>query len=129
MGALALAGMLSNSPQAAARDRQAAVSPLSPAESHFPGRIKRVIHLFMNGGPSQIDTFDPKPLLHKMDGKPLPDSLLNQLQATQKNRAGVLFASPFRFQKRGECGLDVSDLYPHVAQHADDLCVIRSMQG
>lgn len=131
MGALALAGMLERSASAAEADngRQAAVSPLAQAESQFPGRVKRVIHLFMNGGPSQIDTFDPKPLLNKLDGKPLPDSLLKQLQPTQRKRAGVLFASPFRFRKRGASGLDVSDLYPHVARHADDLCVIRSMQG
>ena len=131
MGALALAGMLGSSrhTMAGPADRQATVSPLAPSQSHFPGKIKRVIHLFMNGGPSQIDTFDPKPLLHRLDGKPLPDSLLSQLQPTQRKRAGVLFASPFRFQKRGESGLDVSDLYPHVARHADDLCVVRSMQG
>lgn len=130
-GAVALAELLggSGSANGSPNDRQFAESPLSAASTHFPGRVKRVIHLFMNGGPSQIDTFDPKPLLHKMDGRPLPKTLLNQLQPTQRKRVGVCFASPFRFQKRGESGLEVSDLYPHVARHADDLCVIRSMQG
>ena len=104
-------------------------APLAVREPHFPARAKRVIHLFMNGGPSQIDTFDPKPGLAKLDGKPLPDSVLNALQNVQKGRAGTIWASPFKFSKHGQSGLEISELYPHVAKHADDLCVIRSMQG
>ncbi|MCA9176247.1 MAG: DUF1501 domain-containing protein [Planctomycetales bacterium] len=118
LGSLAMAGMLS-----------AAESPLAQRESHFAPRARRVIHLFMNGGPSQIDTFDPKPHFAKFDGKPLPDSVKNQLQPTQRNRVGVVLASPFKFQRHGESGMEISDLYPHVARHADDLCVVRSMQG
>ena len=131
MGALALSGLLaaSDDSPAAALERGAGISPLMAARPLFPARAKRIIHLFMNGGPSQIDTFDPKPLLNRLDGQPLPDSIAEQLQPTQRKRVGELFGSPFQFQRRGLCGLDVSELYPHVAQHADDLCVIRSMQG
>lgn len=105
------------------------VSPLAVRQSHFPAKAKRVIHLFMNGGPSQIDTFDPKPELNKRHWEPLPDSIKNRLQRTQRNRAGSIFASPFEFRKHGQSGQDISDLFPHVARHADDLCVIRSMVG
>ncbi len=83
----------------------------------------------MNGGPSQMDTFDRKPELNRLDGKPLPESIKKQLQPTQLNRAGDLFGSPFKFKKYGECGLEVSELFSNVGQHADELCVIRSMQG
>ncbi len=123
-GALALQGLL-----AEADDKAAPASPLSVRQPHFPAKIKRVIHLFMNGGPSQIDTFDPKPMVSQQNGKPLPASIKKRLQPTQRNRAGTLFGSPFKFQKHGQCGRDISELYPHVAKHADELCVIRSMQG
>lgn len=103
------------------------LNPLAPRQPHFPARVKRVIHLFMNGGPSQIDTFDPKPDLAKLDGKPLPDSIKERLQPVQKARVGNIFASPFQFAKHGESGLEVSELFPNVARHADSLCVIRSM--
>lgn len=129
VGALALAGLMSNHPNAQIRTGHAGKSPLSAAPPQYPATVKRIIHLFMNGGPSQIDTFDRKPQLEKLDGKPLPESFLRQLQPTQRNRAGVLMASPFRFQKHGSSGLEISELYPGVARHADELCVIRSMQG
>ncbi|WP_182866523.1 DUF1501 domain-containing protein [Stieleria mannarensis] len=126
LGSIALAGMLQ---QSASADRAPEESPLSELAPHFPPRVKRVIHLFMNGGPSQMDTFDRKPELDRLDGKPLPDSVKKQLQPTQRKRAGNLFGSPFKFKRYGECGLEVSELFPNVAEHADDLCVIRSMQG
>lgn len=124
-GALALTGLLAEAGETSA----APSGPLAVESPHFPARVKRVIHLMMNGGPSQIDTFDPKPEVQKLSGKPLPDSIKSQLQTTQRNRVGTLFGSPFQFQKHGECGMEISELYPHVARHADDLCVIRSMQG
>ena len=131
LGALALGGLLADCGDltAAPKKRQPAVSPLNVKAPHFAPKAKRVIHLFMNGGPSQIDTFDPKPLVSKLDGKPLPGSIKKTLQRTQRNRAGALFGATFKFRKYGECGLPVSELYPNVAQHADDLCVIRSMVG
>lgn len=131
IGSLALAGLLADKRQldAAPRSHTGSASPLSARPSHFPCRAKRIVHLFMNGGPSQIDTFDPKPDVTKLDGKPLPPSIKERLQQTQRNRAGVLFGSPFKFSKHGDSGLEISELFPHVAEHADELCVIRSMQG
>jgi len=129
LGGLALAGLLGHHSRSLAAEKEPSESPLSEKPPHFPAKAKRIIHLFMNGGPSQMDTFDPKPQLNRLDGKPLPDSVLQQLQPTQRNRAGSIFGSPFKFANHGESGLPVSELYPHVAKHVDDLCVIRSMQG
>ncbi|MEO0448073.1 MAG: DUF1501 domain-containing protein [Verrucomicrobiota bacterium] len=119
LGALALGDLLAEGEN----------SPLSVRRSHFPGKAKRVIHLFMNGGPSQMDTFDPKPQVTALHGKELPDSVKSKLQPTQKNRVGTLYGTPFSFEKHGASGLEISELYPRVAEHADDLCVIRSMKG
>ncbi len=129
LGSIALASLLQDSSSALGGISAADDSPLTEREPHFPARVKRVIHLFMNGGPSQMDTFDRKPKLNQLDGEPLPESVRNQLQPTQRKRAGNLFGSPFRFKKYGQSGLEVSELFPKVALHADDLCVIRSMQG
>jgi hypothetical protein len=87
-----------------------------------PARAKRVIFLFMNGGLSQVDSFDPKPALDKYHGKPLPGSVV----ATER-RTGTLLRSPFTFKKYGQCGMDVSELFPHVGGCADDICFIRSV--
>jgi hypothetical protein len=114
-GSLALAALLA---EEAAAARQPA-NPLAPRAPHFPGRAKRVIFLFMPGGPSQVDTFDPKPRLTRDNGKPSPKLYLGQ----KRN----LLASPWKFKKYGRSGLDVSELFPHVGSCADHLCVIRSM--
>ena len=100
-------------------------NPMLPKGPHFAPKAKRVIHLFMNGGPSHVDTFDPKPELTKWHGKVLPDE--NRLSTERKT--GAAYQSPFTFKKHGQSGLPVSDLFPHVAKHADDLCVIRSMRA
>jgi len=92
---------------------------------HLPARAKSVIFLYMDGGPSQVDTFDPKPLLTKYDRQD-PYSLF-KVEPTQFNNVGKVLASPWKFQPRGQSGLPISDLFPHVSQHADKLCVIRSM--
>src|SRR6185503_11282381 len=97
-------------------------SPLVPKQPHFAPRAKRVIHLFMNGGPSQLDSFDPKPSLKKWAGKPIPISFRTE------RKTGTAFPSPFSFKKHGASGLDVSELFPYTAEMADELCVIRSMQ-
>jgi hypothetical protein len=115
-GALAFAQMLAATVSAGEHN------PLAPKKPHFAPKVKRVIHLFMNGGPSQVDTFDPKPMLDKYDGKPLPIHLKTE------RKTGVGFASPFKFQKRGQSGIEVSELYPNLARHVDELCVIRSMR-
>ena len=91
---------------------------------HFPGKAKSVIHVFLNGGMSQVDTFDPKPELTRRDGQPLPyDNLLTE------RRTGVAMASPFEFQQHGESGIPVSDLFPHLSRCVDHLAVIRSMHA
>jgi len=97
-------------------------NPLAPKGPHFAGRAKRVIHIFANGGPSHVDTFDPKPALERYAGKPLPVETLKTVLQT-----GAAFPSPFKFRKHGQSGLEVSELFPHLAESADDLCVIRSM--
>jgi hypothetical protein len=102
----------------------AATNPLAPRSPHFPARAQRVIHLFMNGGPSHVDTFDPKPLLQRYAGQALPRENLRT-----ERRTGAAFPSPFRFQKHGQSGIEVSELFPHVAQCIDDIAVIRSMHA
>src|SRR5436190_7404693 len=88
----------------------------------YPQKVKRVIFLFMNGGCSTIDCFDPKPALEKYDGQPLPG---NQIKT--ERRTGELMKSPFKFKKYGQCGMDVSELWPHLGEVADDVCWIRSV--
>ena len=101
---------------------------LAPRPGHFPAKAKRAVFLFMNGGPSQVDTFDPKPELKKFDGKPYSPAAGIQVGSNGRP-IGHLMASPFEFQKHGASGLEISSLYPHLSQHADDLCVIRSMHA
>ncbi|AMV35490.1 hypothetical protein VN12_25590 [Pirellula sp. SH-Sr6A] len=97
-------------------------NPLAPKPPMFRPRAKRIIHLFMNGGPSQVDTFDPKPALEKYDGQRPPGSNLKT-----ERKTGGLMKSPFRFGRHGESGLEISEIFPHLSTCADDLCVIRSM--
>ena len=122
-GYLALASMLANRADASAT--AALTNPLAPREPHFAARAKRVIFLFMKGGPSGIDTFDYKPQLQKNDGKPLP---FDKPRVTFA-QTGNLLASPWEFQPRGQCGIPVSELFPHVATCIDDLCVLNSVHG
>jgi len=98
--------------------------PLAPKKPHFPAKAKRVIHLFMNGGPSHVDTFDPKPLLQKLAGKPLPMTNL-----PTERKTGAAFPSPYQFKKYGKSGIEVSEIFPHVGECIDDICVIRSMHA
>ena len=114
-GAVALAGLLTDEGQAAD----------GKPVRHHPPKAKSVIFLYMDGGPSQIDTFDYKPLLAKYDGKD-PHSLL-KVEPTQFDKVGKVMASPWKFQQHGECGQWVSELFPHVAKHVDDLAVVRSV--
>lgn len=116
-GALAFAALFGSSGTAALRDGAVAL--------HHPARIRNVIFLFMDGGPSQVDTFDPKPLLLQEHGNPFPASI----DATQFDNNGKTFASPYQFKPRGTSGLMISELFPHLSKSADDLCVIRSMSA
>ena len=99
---------------------------LLPKAQHFPGKAKAMISLFMMGGPSQMDLFDPKPMLTKYDGQSFPGEIKydNLAQASSK-----VFGSPWKFSKRGECGMELSELLPHLAKVADDICLIRSMSS
>ena len=114
MGALGLSSLLSG----------ASLNPLSPKAPHFRPRAKRIIHLFMNGGPSHVDTFDPKPMLQKHAGKMLPMPNL-----PTERKTGAAFGSPYSFSKYGQSGLPVSEIFPHTARHMDDICVLRSMRA
>ena len=99
-------------------------NPLSPRPPHFRPRAKRIIHLFMNGGPSHVDTFDPKPELARYAGKMLP---MRNLPTERKT--GAALPSPFKFAQHGQSGLPVSEIFPHTAKHADEICVLRSMRA
>ena len=102
------------------------VDPLAPKPPHFTPRAKRVIFLFMHGGVSHVDTFDPKPLLTKMDGQPVPPSAKPIVTFSQ---TGNLLKSPWKFKKYGQSGIEVSDLFPHIGGSIDDICVIRSIHS
>lgn len=123
-GLMGLAGVMSDGGlvSTAVAAGSNAVSPLAPKAPHFAPRAKHVIFLFMNGGPSHVDTFDPKPALEQYAGQQ-PEELTKNYQRS----VGKLFPSPFKFRKYGENGVDVSELYPHVAEVIDDICVIKSM--
>ena len=109
--------------RAAARESAGSSSSLSSKPTHFPARAKRVIFLCMNGGPSHIDLFDPKPMLGKHSGA---SASTKATKSVLKNPANLM-ASPFAFRQHGESGQWISELFPHIAKQADKLCVIRSM--
>jgi uncharacterized protein (DUF1501 family) len=119
-GAFALAGLLSD------RTFASGIPGLSSGRAglpHFAPKARSVIFLYMDGGPSQVDTFDPKPKLQVADGKPFAMNI----EATQFDNNGNSLGSPWEFRRYGQSGIEVSDLFPHVGERADDLCVIRSM--
>ena len=97
-------------------------NPLAPRAPHFAPTAKHVIYLFLNGGPSQVDTFDPKPLLTQYHGMPMPTAALRT-----ERKTGNLLGSPFEFRKFGASGIEISDIFSRVGEHIDDICVIRSM--
>ena len=98
-------------------------TPLAPREPHYAPKVEHIIYLYMDGGPSAVDTWDPKPLLEKENGQPFK----MKIEPTQFNNIGKTLQSPWKFKNYGECGTPVSELFPHIAQHVDDLAVIRSM--
>lgn len=116
-GAVALTGLLSD------RSFSSMLTQEPATGLHHPARARNVIFLYMDGGPSQVDTFDPKPRLTRDDGKPFPI----EKARTQFEDNGNILGSPWKFTQHGESGIPVSELFPHVATCADDLCVIRSM--
>ena len=120
---LALAALLAEKGTAASGEADRSVNPMLPRPPHYAAKAKSVIFLFMDGGPSQIDTFDPKPRLAKETGQPIP----LETPTTVFNISNQIFASPFQFQQYGESGAWVSELFPHVATCVDDMAIIRSM--
>ena len=119
-GSLALADLMINESNA----EVGKMDPLAPKQAHYPSKAKHVVHLFMNGGPSQVDTFDPKPMLDKYHGKPLPETNLRT-----ERKTGAAMRSPFKFKKYGQSGIEVSELFENTAMHVDDMCIIRSMHA
>ena len=117
-GSLALASILSGEDQP--------TRPLAPKKPHFRPTAKRVIFMFMHGGPSHLDTFDPKPELDRSHGKPLP---FDRPLTFAEGSTGALMRSPWAFKQYGQSGLPVSELFPHLAQQVDKLCIVRSMVG
>lgn len=107
------------------QSKAAVENPLAPKQPHFPARAKRIVFLFMKGGPSHVDTFDPKPLLQRDHGKAYPF----KQPRVQFAETGKLLKSPWTFKQYGQSGLPVSELFPNVAQCVDDLCIVRSLHG
>ncbi|MGY8770707.1 MAG: DUF1501 domain-containing protein [Pirellulales bacterium] len=125
LGCFALNALIAGDQQCRAQENQ---NPLAPKKTDFEPRAKRVIWLFMHGGPSHVDLFDPKPELDKYAGKPLPESF-GQVMTRRKVAQNPLLGAIKPFRPRGISGLEISDFLPHTAELADDLCVIRSMHG
>lgn len=123
-GSLALMDVLARDSTTGQNSLHASSLPGGEVPIHFPAKAKRVIHLFMNGGPSQVDTFDPKPALQRLDGKTAPGGNFKTERPT-----GSVMKSPYQFKQYGESGLPISELFQHTAKHADDLCVVRSMHA
>jgi hypothetical protein len=116
MGALASMDLLCGAQEAPTR------GPLAPKRPHRAARARRVLHIFANGGPSQVDTFDPKPALERHAGQPLPTG-----DARAPSKSGGAFPSAFAFKKCGQSGIEVSEIFPNVGQCIDEICVVRSM--
>ena len=119
--------LFTSNPALGASQEQHRVFDLKPRKTHFEPTAKAVIHLFMNGGPSQVDLFDPKPSLQKYAGQIPVREMATDI--TSPHESGGLLPSPFKFQKYGQCGMDVSELMPHFTKHVDDVALIRSMYG
>ena len=125
-GAVALTALLGDHDWgrfANAADEPDSLNPFRPRPTHFPPRCKSVIYLYMDGAPSQVDTWDPKPLLTEQNGKPFA----MKMEPTQFNNNGNTLGSPWKFSQHGESGTPVSELFPYIAKHVDELAVVRSM--
>ncbi len=121
MGGIGLAGLIGETEWLNAGD---SIQPLAPKHPPLPGKAKRVVHFFLNGGPSHVDTFDPKPALARYAGKSLPMDYVKT-----ERKTGAALPSPWEFRKYGRSGIEISDLFPKIGQCADDLAIIRSMQA
>ena len=124
LGMLGFAALLGDAGLVVPAAEAASANPLAAKPPQFPGRAKRIIHIYLNGGPSQVDTFDPKPALTKWADKIIPTGNL-----TTERPTGAALPSPFKFQRYGKSGIEVSEIFAKTAAHVDDLCFIRSMQA
>lgn len=124
MAALGMATLFADQANANNSSTDGSKTPLAPKATHFPAKVKRVIHLFMNGGPSHVDTFDYKPELNKRHGQKLPNPNLRTERPT-----GAAFGSPYKFKQYGESGIHVSEIFKHTAEHVDDMAIINSMHA
>lgn len=123
LGGVALSSLLNDEARAAER-------AVAPQPTHFPAKAKACIFIYMAGGPSHVDLFDPKPILNNRDGRKMPDSLLQEVEfAFIKKDQAVLKGSPARFRQRGDCGIAYSDMLPGIGSCADDIALIRTMHG
>jgi hypothetical protein len=126
IGTLALAALLRDEGLLAAPGRDA--GPMAPRAPHFAPRAKNCICIYLEGAPSQMDLFDPKPKLNDLHGKPLPESMTKNVRfAFIQKETAVLLGSPRKFAKHGQCGMDFSDYLPHLATCADDIAMVRSL--
>src|SRR5260370_27342945 len=129
VGTIALASLLTNtlSEQSAAAG-VGAVNPLAPRPPHFAPKVKHVIHLFMAGAPSQLDLFDYKPLLAKYEGKPIPPEIIRGQRYAFIRADAAALGPRFKFAKHGQCGAELSEMLPHLAQVVDEICIIKSVR-
>src|SRR5580698_1524327 len=127
LGAIALASLLGENNVLGASSSPKNPDPLAPKAPHFMPRAKRVIYLFMAGAPSQLDMFDYKPTLAKYDGHPVPAELVKDQQYAFIPRDAALFATTMKFSKHGQCGAELSEALPHLAEVVDDIAIIKSM--
>jgi hypothetical protein len=127
LGGIAVTSMM-NGGRISAAEKSAPANPLAPKKSHFAPKAKRVIFLFMGGGPSHLDLFDPKPALKKYEGQEVPDEVLMGADLPFIERDAALMASPFKFDKYGQSGAVISELLPHLGKVADDVAFVKSMK-
>jgi hypothetical protein len=128
IGLLALASLLKDEGLLASEDKDAALNPLAPKSPHFAGKAKACICIYLEGAPSQLDLFDPKPKLNELNGEKLPESMTKNVRFAFIQKEGArLMGSPRKFAKHGECGMELSDFLPHLATCADDIALVRSM--
>jgi hypothetical protein len=124
-GAVALTALMTDRSYGGALESSAA-GPLAPREGHYPARARSIIFLYMDGGPSQVDTYDPKPRLEKENGQPIKMKH-PPTQFIPHDSPPIVMASPFKFQRHGDCGTPISEIFPHLATCVDDLAIVRSM--
>src|SRR6185369_13606897 len=121
---LGLASLLRDSGLLAPEAHATPLNPLAAKPPQFAPRAKRIIHIYLNGGPSHVDTFDPKPVLGKWGDRTIPTGNL-----TTERPTGTALASPFKFQPYGQSGIEISEIFARTARHVDEICFIRSMHA